>query len=182
DRTVGADGEDDARVDPQVLAGDRREVGRRAAQVAELDAVTARQLDEPRVVAEEDVQAVLDVEAALDAGANQLDPLRREAAALRRDADERRRRAERQRLLDRADDRQAVLALARARGVEDGDDVVAAVAQDAAGRLAVVRVAGEALSEDEIALRLQLRDRVRVAGAGRRRGTRRRGRDPRRGA
>src|SRR5205085_5236349 len=93
DRAVGADGEDDARVRSEVLAGDRGEVGRRAAQVAKLHPAPTRELDEPRVVAEEDVEAVLDVEAALDARADQLDPLRREAPALRRDADERRRRA-----------------------------------------------------------------------------------------
>ena len=79
------------------------------------------------IVGEELVQAVLDVEAVLDAGAQQLAPRGREAAALRRDADERRRRPERQRLLDgRRRSGTPSSRLPGARRVEDRDDVVAA--------------------------------------------------------
>ena len=49
-----------------------------------------------------------------------------------------------------ADHRHALLRLAGARRVEDRDDVVAPVAEHAAHRLPVVRVAGEALSEQQI--------------------------------
>jgi hypothetical protein len=70
------------------------------------------------------VEPVLDVEAVLDTRAEHVQPRGREAAALRRDADERRRRAEPKRVGDGADDRDAVLRLARTRGVEDRDDVV----------------------------------------------------------
>jgi hypothetical protein len=79
-----------------------------------------------------------------------FDPRRRKAPALRRHADERCRRLEGQRLLHRPDDGDAVVDLPRSLRVEDGDDVVAAVAQDAERRLPVVRVDGEALSEDQI--------------------------------
>ena len=91
----------------QVLAGRDVEPGRRLAQVAQLDAVLARERDQLRVVGDELVQPVLDVEPGRDAVLQQLAPRRREAAALRRDADERRRRLEAQRVVDAADDREA---------------------------------------------------------------------------
>ncbi len=74
----------------------------------------------------------------------------REASALRGHTDERRRRRERKRVLDRADDRNAVVALAHSLRVEDGDDVVAPVTENSERRLPVVRVGGEALSEDQV--------------------------------
>ena len=107
---------------------------------------------EPRIVAEEDVQPVLDVEPVLDAVAQQLEPRWREAAALRGDADEGRVRAERQPLLDGLHDADAVLRVpGLPRRVEDRRDVVAAVAEHAPHRLAVMRVGAEALSEDQVA-------------------------------
>ena len=51
----------------EVRAGGRREVGRRAAQIAQLDAAFGGERAQLRVVAEEHVQAVLDVEARVDA-------------------------------------------------------------------------------------------------------------------
>ena len=64
DRAVRADGEDDLRVVREVLAGRDVEAGGRLAQVAELDAVQRGELAQLRVVGDELVQAVLDVEAA----------------------------------------------------------------------------------------------------------------------
>ena len=110
----------------------------------------AGERDQLRIVVEEDVQAVLDVEPARDAGAEQLDPRRRKAAALRRYADERRRRPVGERVVERADDRHAVLGLSRSLRVEDRDHVLGPVTEDAPHRLPVVRVAGEALSEDQV--------------------------------
>ena len=124
------------------------QTGGRLAQVAQLDAVLARELDQLRVVAQELVQAVLDVEPARDAALQELAPRRREAAARRGDADERRRRVEAERVVDGADDRDPLVGLPRPLRVEDRDDRVGAVANDAAHRLAVVRIAGLALSED----------------------------------
>src|SRR5213075_1217324 len=82
DRAVGADGEDDRRVDRQVLAGRGREPGRRPAQVAQLDASLLGERAKLRVVAEEDMEAVLDVETVLDTCAEKLHPRRREVPAL----------------------------------------------------------------------------------------------------
>ena len=76
------------------------EVGGRLAQVAELDAVPRRELGQLRVVGEELVQAVLEVEPLRDAALQQLAPRGREASALGRDADERGRRAEAERVVD----------------------------------------------------------------------------------
>jgi hypothetical protein len=122
------------------------------AQVAELDAVPARELLEVRILRQEHVQAVLDVEPGLDAFLQQIDPGGRKASALGGDADERRVRAVLLGVGDRADDRNAVFGVALlACRVEDRRHVVAPVAQDAAHRLAVVRVGAEALSEDQIA-------------------------------
>ena len=71
----------------QVRAGGDVQVVRRAAQVAQLDAVARRQLGQLRVVGQELVQPVLDVQALRDAALQELAPGRREAAALGRDAD-----------------------------------------------------------------------------------------------
>src|SRR5215472_15453800 len=70
--------------------------------------------------------------------------------AVERSAGGRRRRAERERVGDGADDRDALLRLARPRRVEDRGDVVPPVAEHAAHRLPVVRVAREPLSEQQI--------------------------------
>ena len=101
-----------------------------------------------RIVGEEDVQPVLDVESARDAALEQVDPRRWETAALRRNADERGVRLEVERLVDVRDDRNAVHRLARVPRVENRGDGLAAVAQHAAQRLSVMRVLRELLSEN----------------------------------
>ena len=104
-----------------------------------------------RIVGEEDVQPVLDVESARDAALEQVDPRRWETAALRRNADERGVRVELERVVDAADDRHAVLGVSRRAGrVEDRYDVVAPVAQHPARRLAVMRIGAEALGQDQV--------------------------------
>src|SRR5205823_12238404 len=153
DRAVRADREHDLRVELEVLPRRDVQVGRRLAQVAELDAVPARELDEPRVVGEELMQAVLDVEPLGHARAQQLTPGRGEAASLRGDADESSRRVEAERVVDATHHRDAVLGLTRALRVEDRDRGMRRVAEHSARRLPVVRVAGLALSEDQISLR-----------------------------
>jgi hypothetical protein len=95
------------------------------------------------------VEAVLDVEAGRDAGLEEHAPGGREPPAGGRDADERRRRVVGERLLDRADDREALLGLPRPRRVEDRDDLLGPVAKHAARGLPVVRVAGEPLRQDQ---------------------------------
>src|SRR5207244_5411765 len=85
DRAVRADGEHDPRRVREVLAGRDVQAGRRLAQVAQLDAVATRQLGQLRIVGNELVQAVLDVEALRDRALQQVAPGRREAPALRRD-------------------------------------------------------------------------------------------------
>ena len=126
--------------------------GGRPAQVAELDAVSRSELGQLRVVGDELVQAVLEIEALRDAALQQLAPRGREAATLRRDADERGRRVEAERVVDAPDDRDAVVRLSRARRVEDRDDRLGAVREDAARGLAVVRVVRATLSEDQVSL------------------------------
>src|SRR5439155_16926948 len=150
DRAVRADGERDPRGDRQVLPCRHVEAFRRPAEVPKLHVVPARELGQLRVVGEELVQAVLDVEPGLDALRQQLAPGRREAAALGRNADERRGWLEMKRLLDGRVHRNAVEALAGPRRVDDGHGGVRRVADDAAGGLARMRVAGAALSEYEV--------------------------------
>src|SRR5205823_10340902 len=152
DRAIGAHGEHDLRVELEVLAGRHVEIGRWPAQVAELRAVPHRKLGQLRIVGEELVQAVLDIETLGDAGADQVSPGRREAASLGRDPHERRGRVEAERVVDRAYYRYAVLCLSRAGGVEDRHRRVLRVAEYAARRLPVVRVARLALSEDQVPL------------------------------
>ena len=111
------------------------------------------ELGELRVVGDELVQAVLDVEAARDAAP-------RGARATWAGSGRRRWRRRRPpssarsgvRSVDRADDRDAVLHLAGPGRVEERDDRRQAVVDDPARRLAVVRVAGEVLGQDEVAL------------------------------
>ena len=162
DRAVRADGEDVPRRLLEVGARGDVQVRGRAAQVAELDAVARRERAQLLVVAQELVQAVLDVETARDDRLQQLAPRGREAPARGGDADERRRRLVAEGLLDRADDRDAALGLPRSGRVEDRDDGSLAVGEDAARGLAVVRVAGEALGEDQQSLR-RARHRVPVS-------------------
>jgi hypothetical protein len=152
DRAVGAHREDDRRRQLEVLARGDVQARRRPAQVTQLDVVLARERHELVVLADELVQAALDVEPRRDRLLQQLAPGGREAAALRGDADDRRRRPERQRLLDRRDHRDAVVAFARVRRVENRDGRVGRVAQDPARRLAVVRVVGTTLSQYEVPL------------------------------
>ena len=99
DRTVGADREHVLRRLLEVGARGHVQIGGRAAEVAELDAVTNGELAQLLVVAQELVQAVLHVQPARDGGLQQLAPRGRKATARRGDADERRRRLEPERML-----------------------------------------------------------------------------------
>jgi len=73
-------------------------------------------------------------------------------AALGDDADERGVRIEGERVVDRADDRDAVLGLARAPGVEHRDNGIAPVTHDSARSLGVVRIVRKLFSEDQVLL------------------------------
>ena len=158
----------------EVGAGRHVQVGRRPPQVAQLDAVPARELAQLLVVGEELVQAVLDVQAARDRAPQQLAPRGREAAARGGDADERRRRARRRarrRSSRRSGRRPASPPPASSRGSRRP---AARRRRARRGRLAVVRVAGEALGEDQQPLRRLDTESRPVGGApGRRRRTRR---------
>ena len=184
DRAVGADGEDRL-VAPCVRfspVGTLRPA-RRLAQVAQLDAVLARERGELGIVGDELVQAVLEVEPRRDALLEQLAPRRREPPALRGDADERGRRLEaaaRRRRCRRPGSRPRV-SPARSR-VEQRDDLLRPVAHDAARGLAEVRVAGAALGEDEQPTRARRRAPERLQGAARRPRTRHRATGRRRAA
>ncbi len=112
----------------------------------------ARQLHQLGVLADELVQSVLQVEAQGDRALEELTPGGREAAARRGDADERRRRVEGERVVDRGDDGDPFVGLSRVLRVQDRHDGLRTVPDDAAHRLAVVRVARAALSEDQILL------------------------------
>jgi len=109
--------------------------------------VPPRQLSQLRVVGQEHVQAVLDVEPFHDARAEDVHPRRREAAALRGDAHGGRVRVEGERVVHGADHREALVRLPRPLRVENRDDGLRRVAQDPAHRLSVVRVGGLALGE-----------------------------------
>ena len=124
----------------QVLAGGDVQVGRRLAQVAQLDAVLARELDQLVVLADELVQAALEVRPAAIAcfsSSRQAGGKRPPwvatptSAVVGRYAGPPR----------RADDRDALVSLAGARRVEDRDRRVGRVAKDPARGLTVVRVA-----------------------------------------
>jgi hypothetical protein len=147
DRAVRADREDNSGGDAEVLAARDVEIGRRLAQVAELDAVLAGEGGHLFVVAQELVEPVLDVQPGDDRLLEQLAPGGRKAAALRGHADQGRVRFVLQPLLDSADDRDLLVALAGSLGVDDRDRGVRAVRDDAPHRLAVVRVVRLALSE-----------------------------------
>ena len=149
DRAVGADGEHDLPGQLEVAAARDVEPFGRAAQVGQRRARCRSERRQLGVVADELVQPVLDADPVLDAVPQHLPPGGREAAALGGDPDERDGRAQRERRRDVGDDRIPLLGLPRPGRVEDPDDVLAAVAEDAAHRLAVVRIAGEALGQDE---------------------------------
>ena len=116
----------------EVLARRHVQARRRLAQVTQLDVVLTCQRDQLVIVRDELVQAALDVEPGADRVLQQVAPRRREATALRRDADERRRRLERAARRPPSDDRQAVVGLTRPRRVEDRDHVLRPVADHAA--------------------------------------------------
>ncbi len=105
DRAVRADGQHDRARHLQVRAGCRGQIARGPPEIAQLDMVVRRECTELLVVAEEHVQAVLDVQSLSDAASKQLHPLRRKATSLRRDADERSVRVEAERVVDGLHDR-----------------------------------------------------------------------------
>src|SRR3954463_13675082 len=152
DRAVRAHRQDNRRVDLEILTGRSAQVGRRLAQVSELDAVLPRELGQPGNVPQTHVQAVLEIEAVRDAALQQLLPIARKAAPLGDDADQCRIRLEGEGLVDRADDRHAVLRLSGTLRVEHRNNVVAPVAPDAARGLRVMRIVGELFGEDQVAL------------------------------
>ena len=180
DRAVGAHGEHDLPVVREVRAGRGVQARRGLAEIAQLDAVAGGEDAELGVVRDELVEAVLDVEAGRDAGLEEHAPGGREPPAGGRDADERRRRVVGERLLDRADDREALLGLPRPRRVEDRDDLLGPVAKHAARGLPVVRVAGEPLRQDQEPTLAGHRAPVPSRGAGCRSRTRRPARGRRR--
>ena len=111
---------------------------RRPAQIAQLDAVPIRERAQLLVAREELVQAVLHVQAVRDRVAEERTPGGREATALGGDADEGGGRLEAERVVDGADDQDAVLLLPDARRVEQRDDGPLAVREHAPRRLPVV--------------------------------------------
>src|SRR5439155_22987882 len=152
DRAVGADGQDDLRFELEVLSRRDVEVGGGLAQIAELDVEPGRERRELRIVRDELVQPALDIELALDAALQEISPGCGKAPALGRDADDRDGRVEASRLVDRGDDGDPLVRLARSSGVEDRDDRIRAVADDPAERLPVVGVVRIPLGEDQDAL------------------------------
>ena len=88
DRAVGADREHVLRRLLEVGTRGHVEVGRRSAEIAELDAVTNGELAQLLVAAQELVQPVLHVQSARDGGLQQRAPGGREASTGRGDSDE----------------------------------------------------------------------------------------------
>ena len=150
DRAVRADGEDDLGVDLEVRAGrDVQPLGR-LAEVAQLDAVLARELGQLGVLGDELVQAALDVEPGCDATSSAA---RARPAGSGRPASRRRRPRPSARTASASSTVPTIgmpsWCSRRPLRVEDRDDRIGAVADDPAHRLAVVRVVREALAEDE---------------------------------
>jgi hypothetical protein len=111
-----------------------------------------RELRETGDVVQAHMETVLEIEALRDAGLQQLLPVAGEMSALGDNADERGVRVEAERIVDRADDRDAVIGLPRTFGVEHRDDRVAPIAHDPARSLRVVRIVRELFSEDQVLL------------------------------
>ncbi len=152
DRTVGADRQDDRRVDLEVRARRRAQVARRLAEIAQFDSAFAGELGEIRNVVEPDVQPVLDVEPLPDTALQQVLPIARKVAALGDDSDEGRVRLVLHPLVDGSDDGDSVLARSCTFRVEDRHDRLPPVTQHSPHRLAVVRVVRELFSEDQVLL------------------------------
>ena len=140
-------------VDLEVRPGRHAEAGRRLAQVAQLDTVRSASSVELRILGDELVQAALDVEPRCDAAfrrSRHAGGKRPPCVATPTMATVGSNGSASSTV---ADDRDAVVALARALRVEDRDHRIGPVADDPAHRLAVVRVVREALAEDEDAPR-----------------------------
>ena len=121
-------------------------------ELAAKQGVELRDLREPPADLSTATGENLEVEAVGDRALQELPPGGREAAARRGDADERRRRLKGKRVVDRADNRDPLVGLSGSLRVEDRYDRLGAVPDDAAHRLAVVRVAALTLSENQISL------------------------------
>ena len=91
DGAVGADGEDDVAAGAMRAARGDLVALRRAPVVDQLDAMGRREGGELGILGDELMQAGDDVQACLDGGTDGGPPVGRDAAALRRDADEERR-------------------------------------------------------------------------------------------
>jgi len=105
------------------------EVCGRLAQVPQLDLVSRCELHEAGMSCRR-LQAVLQIEPLGDAALQQLLPVAWEVTALRDDPDERGVGTEAEGLCDGADDRDALVCLARPLRVEDRDDRVSSVPHD----------------------------------------------------
>ena len=150
DRAVGADGEDDRRVDLEVRAGRDVEALGRLPQVAQLDAVLARERRQLGIVGDELVQPALDVEPGRDATPSEA---RATPAGSGHPASRRRRRRPSARTRQRVLDRRRRSGCPRGSSPARCESRIATtgsgpVADDPAHRLAVVRVVREALAED----------------------------------
>ena len=110
------------------------------------------QLREAGDVVQPDMQPVLEIQSVRDTALEQVLPVAGEPTALGGDPDEGGVRLVPHPLVDRADDRDAVVGLPRSLRVEDRHDGFAAVAHDSPQRLPVVRVVRELLSEDQVLL------------------------------
>ena len=159
DRTIRADREDDIARYLEIRAGRDLQIDRGSPQIAQGRTGGGSEGSELGVVFDELVQTVVDPDSVSDAFAQKLSPRGREPPADGRYADERGGRMERQRRGDIAHDRHVPLVLTDARRVENGHDVVRAVPQDAVHRLGPMRIAREALCEDQEASRRATRHR-----------------------
>ena len=157
DRTVRADGEHDLRVHLEV--GSRRHAQPLGwpAQIAELDPVLPRELGQLRILRDELVKP-LSTSRPWRSSSSRARATREESARPASRLRPRRPWARREGFFDGADDRDSVVRLPRPGRVEDRDHRVRPVADDAAHRLAVVRVVREALAEDEESSRPRAHD------------------------
>ncbi len=88
DVAVGADGEDDERLDLLRLARSHRQVGRRAAQIVDLHSPGPGPIGQHRIVGDESVQTAPDAAPGVDRLGQPLPPLFRQLSADRGDADQ----------------------------------------------------------------------------------------------